>query len=88
MQGRERHGRKGEIEGGWEGGRDDASVAREGEARERAKGTGTRGNRDERERIQVGREQVNFIHLNALSHMLTLGGRPSVGNACVKEEKK
>ena len=79
MQGRRGgHGRKGGIEGGWEGGRDDASVAREGEARERARGTGTRGNRDERERIQVGRNQVNFIHLNALSHMLTIwaGGPP------------
>ena len=49
-------------------------------------------NRDEqgREGENSGGEETSELHISkcSLSHAHDLGGRPSVGNACVKEEKK
>ena len=82
----------------WEEGRDRGWVGgREGRCICCERGRGEReseGNRDEREQGREGEnsggEGTSELHISkcSLSHAHDLGGRPSVGNACVKEEKK
>ena len=75
---------------GWMGGRGGRCICCERGRGERE----SEGNRDEREQGREGEnsggEGTSELHTSkcSLSHAHDLGGRPPVGNACVKEEKK